>query len=243
MLDLFDKSSKNVSSNIKIPGKNPVEKTSDDLLKKYELVASLDDLRTQCGDKLSFEHILEKIKDFQTFYSLWKDIYRKSNKFTHEIGMAARKSKIAIVSGAVLNCLPALESSLVSRKASEKTLRVVRIEESNTNERYVGMKYPCDDAAIINLRAILTALRSAKSETAGKKVFIEESLPSVDERSLKWLSSAPKTMKSFFKSASSSGTTKKRAVQKSATENIQKKKKTETKTKSISSFFSAPSWK
>lgn len=62
-----------------------MEKTSDDLLKKYKLVASLDDLRTQCSDNLSFEHILEKIKDFQIFHSLWKDIYIKSNKFTHEL--------------------------------------------------------------------------------------------------------------------------------------------------------------
>lgn len=239
----MDKTRKNVPSNFKIPGKNPVEKTSDDLLKTYQLVASLDDLRTECGDKLSFEHILEKIKDFQTFHSLWKDIYTKSNKFTPEIGMAPRKSKMGIVSGAVLNCLPALESSLVSRKASEKALRVVRVEDSITNERFVGMKYPCDDAAIINLRATLTILRPAKSETANKNLLVEESCPSVDEKSLKWLSSAPKTMKSFFKSADSSGTTKKRAVQKSATEKIQKKKKTESKTKSISSFFTAPSWK
>lgn len=219
-----------------------MEKTSDDLLKKYKLVASLDDLRTQCSDNLSFEHILEKIKDFQIFHSLWKDIYIKSNKFTHEIGMAARKSKMAIVSGAVLNCLPVLESSLVSRKASEKALRVIRIEESNSNERYVGMKYPCSNAAIINLKATLAILRPTKSENPDNNVCTEP-CPSIDERSLKWLSSAPKTMKSFFKSASSSGPTKKRALQKSPSDKIQKKKKTESKTKSISSFFSAPSWK
>jgi len=229
---------------IRLPSKrtNPCEKASADLVRKYKLVTSLDDIKNIMNKSLSKEHLVRVMeKKNASFCKLWNDTFVESNKLSHENGLAPRCSKLGMITGAVLHCLLALENSVAMRKLSERSLKIIRVETSKNGQRLVGMRYPVDDAALINLRVAMQTLKAARSGTSSSGFFIDESPGDISAKSVAWLSSPPKTMESFFKTTA----TKRKEPPAGRITPIQSKRgKTETmlnkKPKSITSFFTKP---
>lgn len=170
-------------------GKNPCEKPTDDLLRKYRLVSSIDDIKNFLENNRTNEHMVKKMIEIHgVFTQVWIDTYNNSNKFKSEVGLAARNSKLGMMTGSVLHCLPALESSVASRKLSERSLKIIRVEISSTGERFVGMRYPVDEAALMNLRTTMATLKAARSSNSSNS-FRDEAPSSVQEKSVSWLTS------------------------------------------------------
>lgn len=170
-----------------------------ELCRKYSRCASIDDIRTIIKSETSKDNIAELLtQQYSSFSRLWQETYDESNKFQGEVGLAPRHSKIGMVTGTVLHCLLALERSLAMRKASERSLKIVRVELSSTGERFVGVKFPADEAAFDSLRTTMATLKLARNGGAGN-LFIDEVPKAIQENSISWISTPPTTMKSFFK--------------------------------------------
>ena len=225
---------------------NPCEKTTSDLTRKYKLVASLDDIRNIVKSSRKKEDLMKSMEQkYQSFCELWNNTYYESNKLHHENGLAPRCSELVMVTGAVLHCLVALEHSVITRKLSERSLKIIRVETSKNGRKFVGVRYPVDDAALMNLRMVMETLKTARCGASNIDLFVDESPGIIQNKSVEWLTSAPKTMKSFFnstgkkakrpvKTISPVGTQKKRNKKESIIPN--KKQKFE-KPKPITSFF------
>ena len=239
-------------------GTNPYEMATADLLQKYNLVASIDDINdlmqsSQSEDGIySAPLVMERTKEeFNSFYKIWNSVYETSNKFEGELGLAPRRSKLGIISGAVLHCLPALEKALVLRRLSERSLKVIRVESSNTGKRSVGFKIPVDVEALVSIRSTMATLKEARSGIAFNQLIIDEHPGNVQPKSVSWLSQPPKTMRSFFNtiSSSSNGSNNTRktlspqkrtnAKRKLSSDNINSKrlKGSQSKSTTITSFF------
>ena len=198
-------------------GTNPCEQPTEDLSRKYRLVASIDDVKALLENEGSKETVVELMtENHSVFSTLWIDTYTASNKFTTGDGLAPRQSKLGMVTGAVLHCLLALEKSVAMRKLSERSLKIIRVEISSTGQRFVGMKYPVDNAALDSLLSTMAALKEARSG-ASNDLFIDEPPSSVQPKSVSWLSTPPKTMKSFFQAVN--GGTKRKVQESSMTPN------------------------
>mmetsp|Transcript_31465 Transcript_31465/g.46405 ORF Transcript_31465/g.46405 Transcript_31465/m.46405 type:complete len:1291 (+) Transcript_31465:79-3951(+) len=231
-------------------GTNPYEKSTADLEKRYKLVASVDDVKNIMNDTRSKEDLMTVLEEkYPMFWKLWNDTFVESNNVGLENGLAPRCSKLGIVTGAVLHCLPALEQSVATRKLAERSLKIIRVETSTNVQRMVGMRYPVDNEALINLRCTmqtLTAARAGGDGAAKGGIFIDEMPGPIQGKSVEWISSPPKTMKSFFTPDSKVMKRKHLPNEKNtpATENKRMKigstQKKTGRTKSITSFFSKP---
>jgi len=224
---------------------NPCEKPTADLERNYKLVASIDDIKAILNDNCTRKNLTISMETkHPRFCKLWTDTFIESNKFHPETGLAPRCSKLGMVTGAVLHCLLALEHSVVMRNSmSERSLKIIRVETSNDGQRFVGVKYPVDDAALVSLKAAMKTLEAARN---GASIgLLDEEPGPVQLKSVIWLSSAPKTMKSFFK-ATSSKRKESSAVRITFTPNKRGKAETTDKNKhsrkpkSITSFFMKP---
>ena len=131
---------------------------------------------------------------------LWDDAYNDSDSFEHNAGLAPRRTRVGLMTGAILHVLPALEKAVLMQvKASERALRVARAEISDTRERIVGIRFPLDGEVMRRLQAILQKdlLESSKS-SAEATLFKDEDFTSVDAKSTTWATSERKTMRNFF---------------------------------------------
>ncbi len=138
---------------------------------------------------------------YESLCTLWKHTFIESSKTRQLNGLAPRCTKLGMVTGAVLHCLPALEKSVIMRKLSERSLKIIRVETSKDGQRLVGMRYPVDDAALVNLRLTMQTLKDARggTDSSEKGNFRDEVPGPIQAKSVKWMAAPPKTMKSFFK--------------------------------------------
>jgi len=182
-------------------GTNPCGKSSADLKNTYKLVASIDDIKTLMKDSCSEWSAETMVKlmaeNHPVLTKLWIDTYRKSNQFNSEVGMAARHSKIGMVTGAVLHCLLALEKSVAMRTMAERSMKIIRVKITSTGKSLVGVKYPVDQTAIESLRTWMATLETARNGIS--HLLVDEAPPPIQPKSISWISTPPKTMKSFFK--------------------------------------------
>ena len=108
-----------------------------------------------------------------------------------------------LVTGAVLHCLPGLEKSVAMRSLKDRSLKIIRVETSQTSQRMVGMRYPVDDdAAVVELRSTMTALDVVRIGSNSTDLFVDEIPDVIVAKSIAWVTTAPKTMKSFFQTSS-----------------------------------------
>lgn len=182
-------------------GTNPFEMPTGDLHHKYRLIASLDDVKNIANEESSVDDVVGVMQSkFIDVFNIWKQTYIASDIIENNVGLAARHSRFGMVTGAVLHCLLALERVVAGRKMAERSLKVIRVEITSTGQRLVGVKFPVDDLALTNLRSTMTILKAARAGMVGEGLvaFIDDSPEPVQERSVIWLTTKPKTMQSFF---------------------------------------------
>ena len=191
-------------------GTNPFEMPTADLQQKYKLVASLDDLSIllqsrHVEGKATAEVLVEQMtNEYPSFVDLWTKTFQESNKLQSEIGLAPRLSRIGIITGAVLHCLPALEKALEMRRLSERSLKVIRVEVTSNGSRIVGFRVPVDDEALESIRATLNTLQQARSGISSYDLVSFEKPGEIQQKNVMWLTSPPKTMLNYFSKSSSS---------------------------------------
>ncbi len=232
-------------------GTNPCEMSTSDLNRKYNLIASIDDVRdllrngnpdTSSDPQLQTVVTLETLlsilsQNYSTFSRMWQSAYDSSNNYQGDVGLAPRRAKIGMVTGSVLPCLPILEKSVASmEKQSDRSLKIVRVEASGTNQRYVGIKFPVKGEAIESLTTNMEKQKKAGLDSNGGN-FIDEIPDDIQEKSVSWVTSPPVTMKTFFKSFDK--TAKRKVLDENTLMTKKAKRHTtkQTKTSSITSFF------
>lgn len=250
-------------------GKNPCEMASDELRYKYKLLTSADEImkhlksevnETSSGEEKKSESDppvqfndatnLIRQKWGTRVADLWDDAYENSNHKDHNDGLAPRISEIGLITGAVLHILPSLEKAVQFMSQSQKALRVMRAELSDTGERIVGIKFPMTEAAMDRLMLGMKAVAEARQGSLDAPSFIDEECSPVDEKSKNWATAERKTMKSFFgaktsacssKPSESGGVESAKRSGSSITPllNVKKQKSgsSKTKTASLTSFF------
>jgi hypothetical protein len=137
-------------------GKNPIEMPSQEMRFKYKLLASSADMLDSIDDTVlsdtdekdgikcdetqpSTNGVLRIIRDkWSNIADLWDDAYDNSNFTDFHEGLAPRISEIALITGAVLHILPSLEKAVQFMPVSQRSLRVIRVELSDTGEKIVG---------------------------------------------------------------------------------------------------------
>jgi hypothetical protein len=84
-------------------GTNPYPMPTDDFLRKYRLVASIDDVKSHL--KENNENVLSVMKEkYSSFTDLWGRTFEASNRFADgEVGLAPRHSKLGI--GKTCSCM------------------------------------------------------------------------------------------------------------------------------------------
>lgn len=186
---------------------------------------------------------------------LWDDAYTNSNFDYHNGGLAPRITEIGLVTGAVLHILPTLEKAVQFMPQSQRSLRVMRAELSDSGRRIVGIKFPVTDEAITRLMLGMQEVATVRKASLDSPSYVDEDYPPINEKAMTWATTEKKTMKSFFsiatpkvaKSSSSvsgdSGTTK-RSIGSNALQSVNGKKPRSTtmniaaqKTSKISTFF------
>jgi len=179
-------------------GTNPIGIPSADLLRKYKIVESIDDIKSTIEHNVNISAFIGVMqKKHTSFRTLWNKLYNASNSFEGEAGIAPRKSKLVLITGAVLHCLLALEKVVATRKLSERVLKVVRVEISSSGERIVGVKFPADTDAKQSLYKALKDLEASRARLL-KYIYIDEQPDCIQSKSVMWLKSEPKTLLSFF---------------------------------------------
>ena len=200
-------------------GKNPCEMASEEMRFKYKLLLSVDEIKNllrtaNSNDSLSgeekksdAEELPSEIEDSirlirekwgATVADLWDDAYDNSNYKDHHDGLAPRISEVGLITGAVLHILPSLEKAVQFLPPSQRALRVMRAEISDSGERIVGIKYPTTTAALERLMLGMKAVADARQGSLDVPSFVDESLTPVDNKSKNWATAERKTMKSFF---------------------------------------------
>ena len=253
-------------------GKNPCEMPSEEMRYKYKLLVSSEQIlkhlqSAKNGDPMSDDDGEEKSekdmlqpKDAMSIVrskwsnvaDLWDDAFDNSNFKDHNDGLAPRISEIGLITGAVLHILPSLEKAVQFMPQSQRSLRVMRVELSDSGQRIVGIKFPVSDEAIKRLMTGMAEVANARQGSLDSPSFVDEPFSQIDEKARTWATTEKKTMKSFFAVASkapaksSSGEGKRKVSSDSATSSSvsEKKQKPNTsknqsakKTANISSFF------
>ena len=188
---------------------------------------------------------------------LWDDAYTNSNFDYHNGGLAPRITEIGLVTGAVLHILPTLEKAVQFMPQSQRSLRVMRAELTDSGRRIVGIKFPVTDEAITRLMLGMQEVATVRKASLDSPSYVDEEYPPINEKATTWATTEKKTMKSFFsiatpkvaKSSSSvsgnedSGTTK-RSIGSNALQSVNGKKPRSTsmniaaqKTSKISTYF------
>jgi hypothetical protein len=198
--------------------KNPCEMASQELRYKYKLLVSSADLIQSIIDE-TFSHTdgeekMEKVRAHSreamdvvrekwgsTVADLWDDAYENSNFADHHDGLAPRISEVGLITGAVLHILPALEKAVQFMPQSQRSLRVIRVELSDSGQRLVGIKFPVSNEAIVRLMTGMKEVFVARQDSFGSPSFVDEAFSPVDKKTMSWATSERKTMKSFFESA------------------------------------------
>jgi hypothetical protein len=202
-------------------GKNPCEMHSKDLKSKYILKMSsaqfskgLKD-NEKCsdnGEKAPTTEVGEPAdilrRRLPKVTHLWDGSYRDSDTFENFGGLAPRRSRLGLITGAVLHVLPALEKAVLARTEADRALRVARVELSGSEQRLVGIRFPIDIHVVEKLKNFLKELPDqAKKDVASEAIsFKDEDLTPVNEKSMAWATTERKTMRSFFKAAPSTQT-------------------------------------
>jgi hypothetical protein len=201
-------------------GKNPIEMPSQEMRFKYKLLASSADMLDSIDDtnqadadekdvikddgNQSANEVLRIIRDkWSNIADLWDDAYDNSNFTDFHEGLAPRISEIALITGAVLHILPSLEKAVQFLPVSQRSLRVIRVELSDTGEKIVGIKFPVSDEAIVRLLAGMKEVVNARQSSSNSPSFVDEPFSPVNVKSRIWATSERKTMKSFFGAATS----------------------------------------
>lgn len=260
-------------------GKNPCEMPSEEMRYKYKLLVSSEQIlkhlqSAKDGDPMSDDEDGEEKSEkdmlqpkdamsivrskWSNVSDLWDDAFDNSNFKDHNDGLAPRISEIGLITGAVLHILPSLEKAVQFMPSSQRSLRVMRVELSDSGQRIVGIKFPVSDEAIKRLMTGMTEVANARQGSLDSPSFVDEPFSQIDEKARTWATTEKKTMKSFFAVASkapaksidssSSGQGKRKVSSDSATSssvsekkqkpNASKKQSAKKKgTANISSFF------
>ncbi|KAL3775057.1 hypothetical protein ACHAW5_001191 [Stephanodiscus triporus] len=200
-------------------GKNPCEMPSQELRYKYKLLVSSADLL----DSIKIEEFSDTDGEEKTdkdraqpkdaigiirdkwggaVADLWDDAFDNSNFADHHDGLAPRISEVGLITGAVLHILPSLEKAVQFMPQSQRSLRVIRVELSDSGQRIVGIKFPVSNEAIERLMAGMKEVVNARQGSMDSPSFVDEAFSPVDIKAMSWATSERKTMKSFFSAAS-----------------------------------------
>lgn len=208
-------------------GKNPSEMPSRELRTKYDKIVTsrelihllADEEDTEGGSdssgEKSVEDAIEIIRKKQSNLARhWDDAYAESNYNEHHMGLAPRILQMGLVTGAVLHVLPALEKATMFMTQSQKALKVMRVELTDSKQRVVGIKFPLEEEALEKLFNILSELSVTRTGASNDLSFKNESFAPVCAKSTAWATTERKTMRSFFgkktpNSTTSSGTKRK----------------------------------
>ncbi|KAL3827622.1 hypothetical protein ACHAXA_000495 [Cyclostephanos tholiformis] len=212
-------------------GKNPCEMTSQELRYKYKMLISSSDLINSINNyKLPYseekcekvrahpKEVIDIIRDKWggTVADLWDDAFDNSNFADHHDGLAPRISEVGLITGAVLHILPALEKAVQFMPQSQRSLRVIRVELSESGQRLVGIKFPVSNEAIVRLMTGMKEVFLARQDSFDSPSFVDEAFSPVDKKAMLWATSERKTIKSFFGSATSKATDSKRNLNSSS---------------------------
>ena len=214
-------------------GKNPCEMPSEEMRYKYRLLVSSDDLlqhieKVKNGDPTSDDEdkdeeeseedgsqpldaasIVRRSKYRSTVVDMWDDAYDNSNFDVHNDGLAPRVSNIGLITGAVLHILPSLEKAVQFLPTSQRSLRVMRVEVSDSGQRIVGIKFPISEEAIARLMTGMKEVADARSMSMDSTSYVDEPYLQIDEKARAYATTERKTMKSFFSAVSSSSSSSK----------------------------------
>jgi len=218
------------------------EMSTQDLKRKYRLLCSVHPLGN-CWIKNEHEgagSLLTIIEEqSKEVADRWRDAFEESNHYIHHNGLAPRRIKVALVTGPVLHVLPALEKAVEMRSETARGLKIMRAQVND--RRLVGVRFPTDDDAIAKLRAEITTLLNARSQSG--KTFVDEELAPICRKSREWATTERKTMKSFFavkpKSSCSSSRGKTGAQEKSETVQSSRAKRSASSAKSVKEAISS----
>jgi hypothetical protein len=183
-------------------GTNPCEMSTSDLCSKYNIVASIDNMKEimKGNSERDVNFFCALMKQYYArYFAMWQETYSASNNFSDQIGLAPRHSKLALITGSVLHCLPALQESVSSMlRQTDRSLKIMRIETTGSKKQHVGMKFPVNQEVLIRLRSILATLDSARNVTSSN-MFVDELPGAIQAKSVSWVTTEPTTMKNFFK--------------------------------------------
>ena len=172
------------------------EKTSRDLKSTYELVASEEQVK---GLNVNNEINANVLKGkFPRIFELWSNIYALSDGFDYDKGLAPRRWKFALVTGACMHILPALEKAVKNRSKKDRALRVVRVEASDGGQggMNVGIRFPADDEAKALLKENIGILLLARKGAVRR--MEEQKFKEVDEKCFEWGRKERKNIMNFF---------------------------------------------
>lgn len=193
-------------------GKNPCEMASADLDYKYRLqVTSMEmhQLLNEAEESKENNSVARGAatmirSKYPQFTKLWDCAYRDSDVFEYSNGLAPRRSRVGLVTGAVLHIMPALEKSVLGeRLAVDRALRVARVL-TVSGQPVVGIRFPFDEEPIGKLKTILKNLADArKCYSDSATLFRDEQFCPVNEKATAWATAERKTIRSFFSSSNS----------------------------------------
>ena len=203
-------------------GKNPCEMPSSEMRYKYKLLVSSSDLLKHirsAGEVFSDSDGEEKSeKDMaqpedalsivrrkwgSTVADLWDDAYDNSNSIDHNDGLAPRIRELGLITGAVLHILPTLEKAVQFMPQSQRSLRVMRVELSDSGRKIVGIKFPVNEEAIARLTTGMKEVANARHDSLNSPSFVDDPFWPIDDKAKTWATTERKTMKSFFGAAAS----------------------------------------
>ena len=241
-------------------GKNQCEMSTIDLRFKYKLMVSSKNLKKdvnghKCEGEGAVDHVELLRANHPRVAKEWEKAYTDSFSLVVNAGLAPRRSKLGLVTGAVLHVLPVLEKAVVMSRQAERALKVARVEISGSGKRFVGIRFPLDGAVLAELKTLLaTKTEVSKQHISHTTEFKDDAYMPLDPKLSKWATSEPKTMRSFFAVASKPSSAAKRKAdviplnstpknnKMKSTSSNQASKPTKKKSKtsaSIKSFFGA----
>jgi len=141
---------------------------------------------------------------------LWDEAYKSSNFREHKDGLAPRISEVGLITGAVLHVLPSLEKAVQFMPQSQRSLRVMRVEVSDSGQRIVGIKFPMKKEAIVRLRDGMKEVANARQGSLNSSSYNDEAPSPTDKKAMAWATAERKTVKSFFGAAASKAPSKSR---------------------------------